>query len=61
MKRHDALVIIEDFGLLYALVSEPLWYIQLPNGLTNLKEIEEYVARYIKSGLPPVHKEPWQF
>ena len=52
----NTLLIYESFGLHYACLQCD-FTVQLPNGLTNLKEIEEYIERYIKAGLPS-YKEP---
>lgn len=51
--------IFEHFQLLYVrLLQDEPFFVQLPNGMTNLKEIEDYVQRHIDAGLPS-YKEVW--
>lgn len=55
------IIISEFFGLLYVSAIDfdnYSWYIQIPNGYTKLADIEAYVDRYMKSGLPRVYREP---
>jgi hypothetical protein len=55
------IIITEHFGLLYVSTVDfdnYAWYIQIPRGYTKLVDIEAYVDRYMKSGLPRIYREP---
>lgn len=52
--------IYEHFSLLYAArkFDGSLHYVQIPNGLYKLDEIEDYVQRHYAAGLPS-YTEVW--
>lgn len=57
--NNEVLTIFTHFDILYCKVNgaKP-YYVQIPRGMVNLADIEGYVDRHIKAGLPS-YKEVW--